>query len=257
MGMRQGAAATVAVLLLIGCSKAPAPSATPATSEAAPVLIVLDERGTVLSPTPMEGIRSWPRPEGSEIVTDPVEIQIPEEAPFGSLHQLLLALMQAHRVNIALRSSPASARVILPVTRDHCCHSLCFYTGRTAYDEHATPWKGDRLWLQAKPSRGGAVVMEGVQKLESNPLDTVIIGEDEKSRPIKPGDFRWNGTHPPLGTWDRDTIRAFLSQERVSALSPIIIVTLRPEDLVGDALSCLATLQSAAPYRVVANLPLE
>jgi hypothetical protein len=245
-------------LVLAGCGKQADPQ--PAGQiEANAVCLVWDGSGAILKdslPITPEHISEWEKPKGTKHVTDPILLKVPPTLAIEKLHPLLTALMEASRVNIGfqLLSEGVEGVVKLPVTIDHGCQELRIFTGDTKYDEHEKSWKGDRLWVKVRPGPSGSIVVESIQVSHSNPDDTVIMDSESNPRSPTADDFRWAGKHPPLGHWDTETLRTFLGQPEVSDLSPVCTVVVRGTDTVGNAFSCLRSVQSVAAPRVMAAL---
>lgn len=208
----------------------------------------------------MKRISKLAKPEGGTYVKDLVLIKVPKDLQFSTIRALLNDLIQARCVNIALAddSVKEGSPVSLPISIAHGCHSLHFVTGGVFYSEHDQPWNGDRLWLRLRSDPGGSIRVEGIQCAKTNPTEMEFPME-VKGTPRQPSakDFPWGGKQPAHGRWDPKTLRDFLKEEEVVALSPVCILEVRGGDRMGDVLQCLSSLQSIAAPRVLANLLLE
>jgi hypothetical protein len=235
------------LVLLAGC-------ATPAKHPHQIDLTLLASGEVLLDGRPqrLDDIARWEHPDGARYVLDPVVLHLPEKLSFSELHPLLQALTRASRVNIALVRGSREP-IVLPITLDHGCRDLWFFSGPVEVHDHSSTGPKERMWLRIRGGPGGAIRVEGVQFADVDPSDALIDEPDEKLRKGTTQDFPWSGKYPPLGAWEVKTLREFMSREDVRACRPVCTLEIRPTDRVEDVLPSLAALQSAAPV-VMAEL---
>ena len=235
---RSALACLLAATAACSSHPAPAPARHPHLIE-----LTLQASGDVLfdgRSQRLDDIARWDRPGGSRYVVDPVVIHVPEKQSFGGLYPLLQALVKASRVNLALHPAGAREATYLPISIDHGCDALVFFTGPVEYNEHSQSRPKHRLWLQFRSGRAGQIRAESVQRAEV---------EEPGAVPGSP----WAGKHPPLGPWDPKDLKEFLEREDVKAVNPVCTLEIQASDSVEDVLPCLAALQSVSPL-VVADL---
>lgn len=203
--------------------------------------VLLDSR-----PQRLDDIARWEHPNDARFVLDPVVIHLPDRMPFSGTYPLLQALTRASRVNIAVVRGSREP-VLLPITVDHGCHDLWFFSGAVEVHDHSSTGPKERLWLRLRSGDGGAIRVEGVQFAEVDPSDALIVEPDEKLRKGTPKDHPWSGPHPPHGEWETKTLKEFLAREDVKACRPVCTLEIRATDRIEDVLPCLGAIQSAAP----------
>ena len=251
-------AALFVCLLLSACSKEPAPAwiKQPGTVE-----LTLLDHGAIHrdgKPISLEEISKWKRPPDLKQSREPILIHHPPKGPAALLEPLLRTLIvNAWRVNIGLvPDGSTQPPVYLPVSVDHGCGELWYFTGSQEYSSHSTFHSEQRLWLRVHADPGGLIRVEAIQIEKVMPTEIEFASKDGKSRGPTLKDFAWTGSHPPFGVWDTNTIREYMAREEVRALWPVCILEIRGTDRIEDVVPCLSALQAIAPA-VTADLRLR
>ena len=229
------------------------------------IVVTVDASGAIRiqgRPVALEDVAGLRRPDPPTGITsrdfDPILLELDPSITFNRLRPVLEAIIvTAKKVNVSfLVSTSTGARTLtLPILIAHGCHCLLFIDGRSTYDEHREGAdSATHLWIRARVGGGGTIRVDRLDLGLIEDREPVFVPDGGVRPAPVPQDLDWRGPHPPLGEWAPETLRQFLAEPPIVALSPFCELDVRKGDTVGDVVQFLFALREAAGSRLVVSL---